>query len=182
MTLFQLLELFISTFFVLSMVLGLISPTRPPTNALDVTNIYLNIVTHSVVLPLIAIICLRSTHVTSWRTYVIYCMAITYLVYVTIALRVNNRHFESPQLLLTGHTHQDVVPVLFVVAHPDDESMFFTPMISQITKDPRYSVFLLCLSTGNADGLGNRRLFEVHSCAHHVLAIPSENIVCIVLY
>lgn len=36
--------------------------------------------------------------------------------------------------------------VLLLTAHPDDESMFFTPTISSIASD--YYVHLLCLSGG----------------------------------
>jgi N-acetylglucosaminylphosphatidylinositol deacetylase len=34
--------------------------------------------------------------------------------------------------------------ILFVTAHPDDESMFFGPTIADLTRD--YFVHLLCLS------------------------------------
>jgi len=35
-----------------------------------------------------------------------------------------------------------------VIAHPDDEAMFFTPTIKEIQSQGR-DVFLLCLSSGN---------------------------------
>ena len=39
--------------------------------------------------------------------------------------------------------------VLFVIAHPDDECMFFAPTILALTRSGQYDVFLLCLSSGN---------------------------------
>lgn len=38
--------------------------------------------------------------------------------------------------------------VLFVIAHPDDESMFFGPTIVSLTKRNDCQVYLLCLSNG----------------------------------
>lgn len=38
--------------------------------------------------------------------------------------------------------------VLFIIAHPDDESMFFAPTIVSLTKRTDCHVYLLCLSNG----------------------------------
>ncbi|KAL1704785.1 putative deacetylase LmbE-like domain-containing protein [Schizophyllum commune] len=49
--------------------------------------------------------------------------------------------------------------VLLVTAHPDDEAMFFAPtLLALAAKD--VSVYSLCLSVGNADGLGDVRRRE----------------------
>ncbi len=61
--------------------------------------------------------------------------------------------------------------VLLVLAHPDDEAMFFTPAITNIM-GAGASVHLLCLSTGNYDGLGAHRAREVAAAAR-VLGISS---------
>ncbi|XP_062183689.1 uncharacterized protein LOC133887738 isoform X2 [Phragmites australis] len=54
--------------------------------------------------------------------------------------------------------------VLLVVAHPDDESMFFAPTILFL-KSKCHSIHILCMSQGNADGLGNTRKEELyHAC------------------
>ncbi|KAK9829581.1 hypothetical protein WJX72_006605 [[Myrmecia] bisecta] len=50
--------------------------------------------------------------------------------------------------------------VLFVVAHPDDESLFFAPTILAF-KQAGMRVCLCCLSNGNAAGLGPRRALEL---------------------
>lgn len=39
--------------------------------------------------------------------------------------------------------------VLFIIAHPDDECMFFGPTIQYYTRKKNCVVYLMCLSTGN---------------------------------
>jgi N-acetylglucosaminylphosphatidylinositol deacetylase len=48
---------------------------------------------------------------------------------------------------------------LIVIAHPDDEAMFFVPTIKYLRKYNNIS--LLCLSNGNATGLGRIREKEL---------------------
>eukprot|EP01029_Cantina_marsupialis_P021517 TRINITY_DN515_c0_g2_i2.p1 TRINITY_DN515_c0_g2~~TRINITY_DN515_c0_g2_i2.p1 ORF type:complete len:149 (+),score=30.41 TRINITY_DN515_c0_g2_i2:130-576(+) len=43
--------------------------------------------------------------------------------------------------------------VLIVTAHPDDESMFFIPLIRELVAN-NVKVHVLCLTNGNADGKG----------------------------
>ena len=38
--------------------------------------------------------------------------------------------------------------ILLIIAHPDDEAMFFSPLLEGLKKNSRVS--LLCLSTGNS--------------------------------
>ncbi|KAE8663639.1 hypothetical protein F3Y22_tig00112925pilonHSYRG00083 [Hibiscus syriacus] len=57
--------------------------------------------------------------------------------------------------------------VLLVVAHPDDESMFFSPTINYLTSRG-HTLFLLCMSIGNADGMGSIRKDELYrACVVH---------------
>lgn len=49
---------------------------------------------------------------------------------------------------------------LLVIAHPDDECMFFSPTVINLTSHGN-SVSILCLSSGNADGLGKIREKEL---------------------
>ncbi|KAF8769288.1 hypothetical protein HU200_006802 [Digitaria exilis] len=64
--------------------------------------------------------------------------------------------------------------VLLVVAHPDDESMFFAPTILFL-KSKGHSIHVLCMSQGNADGLGTTRKEELyHACDS--LKIPHEQV------
>uniref|UniRef100_A0A7N0ZS98 N-acetylglucosaminylphosphatidylinositol deacetylase n=1 Tax=Kalanchoe fedtschenkoi TaxID=63787 RepID=A0A7N0ZS98_KALFE len=64
--------------------------------------------------------------------------------------------------------------ILLVIAHPDDESMFFSPTISYLTSNG-HNLYVLCISTGNADGMGNTRNEELYqACA--VLKVPLHQI------
>ncbi|KAI0017559.1 putative deacetylase LmbE-like domain-containing protein [Xylariomycetidae sp. FL0641] len=52
--------------------------------------------------------------------------------------------------------------ICLLIAHPDDEAMFFAPTVLALTKpDGGNHVKILCLSTGNADGLGETRKKEL---------------------
>ena len=46
--------------------------------------------------------------------------------------------------------------VLLIIAHPDDEIMFWTPTIKTLISF-NISMKILCLSNGNYDGLGELR-------------------------
>ncbi|KAL2242828.1 UNVERIFIED_CONTAM: putative N-acetylglucosaminyl-phosphatidylinositol de-N-acetylase [Sesamum indicum] len=61
--------------------------------------------------------------------------------------------------------------VLLVIAHPDDESMFFAPVINYLVSEG-HNVHILCMSTGNADGMGSIRKEELY-LASAVLKIPT---------
>ncbi|KAK5582056.1 hypothetical protein RB653_003638 [Dictyostelium firmibasis] len=64
--------------------------------------------------------------------------------------------------------------ILFVIAHPDDECMFFTPTIQHYTNIGN-EIFVVCLSNGNAVGLGKIREKElVDSCID--MGIKKENV------
>jgi N-acetylglucosaminylphosphatidylinositol deacetylase len=51
---------------------------------------------------------------------------------------------------------------LVVISHPDDEAMFFTPIIDYLTSHG-HVVEVLCLSNGNDQGLGDVRTLELHA-------------------
>ncbi len=60
---------------------------------------------------------------------------------------------------------QIIGPVLIVTAHPDDECMFFSPVILALNKW-NIPVDLLCLSSGNFYGMGKVRADELKSSAN----------------
>ncbi|OTB02242.1 hypothetical protein M426DRAFT_322823 [Hypoxylon sp. CI-4A] len=52
--------------------------------------------------------------------------------------------------------------ICLLIAHPDDEAMFFAPSVLALTRpDTGNHVRILCLSSGNADGLGEVRKKEL---------------------
>ncbi|RWR92963.1 N-acetylglucosaminyl-phosphatidylinositol de-N-acetylase [Cinnamomum micranthum f. kanehirae] len=64
--------------------------------------------------------------------------------------------------------------VLLVIAHPDDESMFFSPTILYLSSRG-HNLHILCFSTGNADGKGNIRKAELYqACA--ILKVPLQQV------
>ncbi|CDK25921.1 unnamed protein product [Kuraishia capsulata CBS 1993] len=66
---------------------------------------------------------------------------------------------NGPQVIHSNLTNTNI---LVVIAHPDDEVMFFAPSILELSK-PDYgnTVIMLCFSSGNAEGLGDIRTAEV---------------------
>lgn len=63
---------------------------------------------------------------------------------------------------------------LLVVAHPDDESMFFSPTICELLSQEQ-SVHILCLSNGNYDGLGKTREVELVRAVEVLGIRPARN-------
>ena len=63
---------------------------------------------------------------------------------------------------------------LLVVAHPDDESMFFTPTVCELSRQQQ-SVHVLCLSNGNYDGLGKTREVELVKAVEVLGISPAHN-------
>ncbi|KAL4712398.1 hypothetical protein ACJJTC_001559 [Scirpophaga incertulas] len=64
--------------------------------------------------------------------------------------------------------------VLIVVAHPDDECMFFGPTIFRLCEQGA-DVYLLCLSNGNYEGKGSIRKQELWNACHE-LGVQDEKI------
>ena len=65
--------------------------------------------------------------------------------------------------------HLSAKKVCFVVAHPDDEVMFFGPIIRHVASFRNHRIHILCLTTGNYYGIGNLRRREMRaSCTHLV--------------
>ncbi|XAR48703.1 N-acetylglucosaminylphosphatidylinositol deacetylase [Bertholletia excelsa] len=64
--------------------------------------------------------------------------------------------------------------ILLVIAHPDDESMFFTPTINYLASRG-HNLHIVCMSTGNADGMGSLRSKELYLAAA-VLKIPIQQV------
>ncbi len=63
---------------------------------------------------------------------------------------------------------------LLVTAHPDDEAMFFSPAI-QALADAGTTLSALCLSTGDAAGLGTQRAEELFA-SYDELGLPASRV------
>ncbi|SNX81616.1 related to N-acetylglucosaminyl-phosphatidylinositol de-N-acetylase [Melanopsichium pennsylvanicum] len=64
--------------------------------------------------------------------------------------------------------------ILLITAHPDDEAMFFAPAIQALTAAGTV-VSALCLSTGNAAGLGSKRVQELYA-SYQELGVPATRV------
>ncbi|KIE01595.1 N-acetylglucosaminyl-phosphatidylinositol de-N-acetylase, partial [Metarhizium majus ARSEF 297] len=70
--------------------------------------------------------------------------------------------------------------ICLLIAHPDDEAMFFAPTVLALTRpETGNHVKILCLSTGNADGLGETRKKELVKSGMH-LGLRDEDDVFVV--
>ncbi|KAE8350967.1 putative deacetylase LmbE-like domain-containing protein [Aspergillus coremiiformis] len=70
--------------------------------------------------------------------------------------------------------------ICLLIAHPDDEAMFFAPTVLALTKPELGNhLKILCLSSGDADGLGHIRKKELQKSAVH-LGLRNESDVLII--
>lgn len=70
--------------------------------------------------------------------------------------------------------------ICLLIAHPDDEAMFFSPTLLALARpELQNRIFILCLSSGNADGLGHIRKNELVKSAL-LLGVPSAEHVVVV--
>ncbi|XP_059829767.1 N-acetylglucosaminyl-phosphatidylinositol de-N-acetylase isoform X2 [Hypanus sabinus] len=88
---------------------------------------------------------------------------------------IYRKQFVDPEPAATGAEDQTAqrrgTATLLVIAHPDDECMFFAPAVLRLAA--RGPFYLLCLSTGNFYNQGEVRKKELlQSCV--VLGIPSS--------
>ncbi|KAL9098539.1 MAG: hypothetical protein Q9163_005821 [Psora crenata] len=87
--------------------------------------------------------------------------------------------------LYTAQITRSSLPILqnkricLLIAHPDDEAMFFSPTLVALTHPALGNhVKILCLSSGNADGLGEMRKKELEISARMLgLRGPSDVLV-----
>ena len=113
------------------------------------------------------VISIQAKMKSTWIANVILIVIIVILVIITV------RGLEWP---IRGHiTFPEENPrVLFVFAHPDDETMFFAPTILAL-RHQKIPIYFLCLSPGDHEGRGLRRRQELIRLGRH-LGIPEENI------
>lgn len=52
---------------------------------------------------------------------------------------------------------------LIIVAHPDDETLFFSGLLQS---SPQYTYKVICVTNGNADGMGEKRAKQFSDACH----------------
>jgi N-acetylglucosaminylphosphatidylinositol deacetylase len=70
--------------------------------------------------------------------------------------------------------------ICLVIAHPDDEAMFFSPTLRRLTAPELGNIVLiLCFSTGDADGLGAIRRKELTESALQLGVREAQHVICL---
>lgn len=65
--------------------------------------------------------------------------------------------------------------LLLVTSHPDDEVMYYSPLLLALRRKQVSCVHILCLSNGDFEGLGHIRANELyHAC--EVMQIPADHV------
>ena len=68
--------------------------------------------------------------------------------------------------------------ICLLIAHPDDEAMFFSPTLLRLSKPQlQNQIFILCLSSGDADGLGHIRKDELRKSAQQLGITHPDHVV-----
>ncbi|PSN66024.1 phosphatidylinositol glycan class L [Corynespora cassiicola Philippines] len=84
-----------------------------------------------------------------------------WITWASVPLLVFGLWFYTSQLTISFPTLQGK-RILLLIAHPDDEAMFFAPTLLALTRPELGNhVKILCLSSGDADGLGEIRKKEL---------------------
>ncbi|KOG97610.1 N-acetylglucosaminylphosphatidylinositol deacetylase [Saccharomyces eubayanus] len=94
------------------------------------------------------------------------------VLYIYFTPKILSRNTDSLQHIFPHRSSNSQINL--VIAHPDDEVMFFSPVISQLhAYFPDTVPFnILCLSKGDAEGLGDTRAKELNDSA--VLLLRNE--------
>ncbi|XP_053208282.1 N-acetylglucosaminyl-phosphatidylinositol de-N-acetylase-like [Panonychus citri] len=64
---------------------------------------------------------------------------------------------------------------LIVIAHPDDETMFFGPLLVSLISNSPDKIFILCLTSGDFYGLGAIRSIELITAVQQI-GLPKVNL------
>ncbi|XP_060085991.1 N-acetylglucosaminyl-phosphatidylinositol de-N-acetylase-like [Ylistrum balloti] len=98
-----------------------------------------------------------STHQEEITTYVVYPYLILAVVVYLVFGSIRSFNYRT----IPASVHQKI---LLITAHPDDECMFLAPVVLSLVREG-HLVSILCLTTGNYYGLGERRKGELlRSC------------------
>jgi N-acetylglucosaminylphosphatidylinositol deacetylase len=109
------------------------------------------------------------------RVKMIQTLAVLGLLLVIVTAALWQYAASHPSLKLHDLTKSRDSPprVLLVFAHPDDEAMFFSPVLRWLLSQG-VPVHWLCLTTGNYDGLGHVRREELMESAAYYDALTVE--------
>ncbi|KAK1235297.1 N-acetylglucosaminyl-phosphatidylinositol de-N-acetylase [Marasmius sp. AFHP31] len=95
-----------------------------------------------------------------------------HVLLISLIAAVLYRPYASDSIFDVANRPQKL---LVLTAHPDDESLFFSPTILALHK--LADVFSMCISTGNSDGLGNVRKQELEKSLDVLGVEPSRRLI-----
>lgn len=64
--------------------------------------------------------------------------------------------------------------VCLIIAHPDDECMFFSPIMRQLSKQAAIRIHVLCLTIGDFYGKGSQRVAELRASCQNLIPNCSD--------
>jgi N-acetylglucosaminylphosphatidylinositol deacetylase len=102
-----------------------------------------------------------------WLEYLQFPTVWIYLMMMNVFILVMVRRAKMSGSSEEQRNENSKKTVLFITAHPDDEAMFFVPTILTM-KDLGYTLHILCLSNGNADGKGKIREQELNKACKYL--------------
>lgn len=86
--------------------------------------------------------------------------------YLAIPILICTLWLFTANLSRSSHPHFTNKRICLLIAHPDDEAMFFSPTLLALTHpETGNHIKILCLSNGNATGLGQLREKELMASA-----------------
>jgi N-acetylglucosaminylphosphatidylinositol deacetylase len=98
----------------------------------------------------------------------------TQILILTLALYLFTSYMTSSFPTLSNKR------ICLLIAHPDDEAMFFAPSILALTRpELNNCLFILCLSSGDADDLGQVRKAELVKSAILLGVTKKEHVVVV---
>ena len=83
------------------------------------------------------------------------------ILYLSLTFIISFFHTKDPRIDFKGKK------ICLLIAHPDDESMFFGPLLCHLAKID-CQVFILCMTRGNYYNQGSRRVQEMHLACRHM--------------
>ncbi|KAK4232191.1 putative N-acetylglucosaminyl-phosphatidylinositol de-N-acetylase [Podospora fimiseda] len=103
-----------------------------------------------------------------------------YLLTGVLAVVIPSLYIYTASVVSTRFPMLKNKRICLLIAHPDDEAMFFAPAVLALTKpEAGNHVKILCLSSGDADGLGETRKKELAKSGL-VLGLRNSNDVLVI--
>jgi N-acetylglucosaminylphosphatidylinositol deacetylase len=112
-------------------------------------------------------------------SYSLYVGLLVFVVFYFIQNKLRSIAVRNSIILLDrDEKEEDTEPVYaLLIAHPDDECMFFAPLLSTLHKCG-VKTYIICLSNGDADGKGEVREKELYGAAP-ILGVDKDNVIII---